>query len=789
MEDFKNELIKRSAVGTIFNELEKLKKSGRETMDKIRRRWIWELIQNASDCCPPGNQIDINVTFNGEDELTFQHNGRGFDNKSLWSIVTQISDKQVEEEKVGQFGTGFVTTSLLSPTIDIQSYIEGTNKGFSFRLDRTGGTREEIGLAVSRNIQSIENILASTFMGSIGITDTTFSYKLNDSEDIRQSIEAINEGVQSLLQNVYYILTFNAQIKSITYNGQKYTILQRKKTGNIGNLESVSIKNEHNDSITYVMNVWYENGSFAIPVENSSDLSFAPIQESVPRLYCKFPLVGTEDFPFPLVLNSEYFNVEIDRNAIFEGDPSNLTILANARKVYDEFLTKYSSGAAKQLYNICGFERNQNTNFKQQFANLLDSIIMYKPIIDTNHGRRISIRNENGDKQIQVPKVSKDEYKPDLWNLFATIPNMEIPTFNSFEGWRAMINNDFSLKDIMKTYFEDKTLIDIQNELGIQDLQTWLNKYYVLYTTVYEDKVERIQLPNQAGQFMPISKVKNGNQLIPQLLETLRITGDPLFGELIYPNVILPSELINRISILTNDTVAEIITKHVYVLLSSQHSEDRSEKTQQIFESLLTFFAKYPEEGQKYFPKIYEERSKLRSKDFAENLNQLGDLLSEKNISVQDVSMIFSNDQILTELLNNPQDLSDEVRQQLKHISFSSIYSKQKVDLMINRSIENTYRYLSKNPLYNIPSSFKEWKKSRLSTTIFPANKNDGEVFIVVRPSDDDKIIFYEDQELDVLDSNQVELWTDNGKTVRQLTLGDILKTTGITVIPLRNLF
>ena len=50
------------------------------------------------------------------------------------------------------------------------------------------------------------------------------------------------------------------------------------------------------------------------------------------------------------------------------------------------------------------------------------------------------------------------------------------------------------------------------------------------------------------------------------------------------------------------------------------------------------------------------------------------------------------------------------------------------------------------------------------------------------------QIIFYSDGELEVLDSSGYELWTDNGTEQKIITLGDLLKTTGITKIPLRKL-
>lgn len=109
---------------------------------------------------------------------------------------------------------------------------------------------------------------------------------------------------------------------------------------------------------------------------------------------------------------------------------------------------------------------------------------------------------------------------------------------------------------------------------------------------------------------------------------------------------------------------------------------------------------------------------------------------------------------------------------------------------MIKRSIRNVYNYLSKNPLYTIKLSLEEWELSHYSTNIFPAIKDDKKINILIRPSDGNKIIFYEDAELEALDDTACELWTDDGVgTVRMITLGDLIKTTGITSIPLKKVF
>lgn len=72
---------------------------------------------------------------------------------------------------------------------------------------------------------------------------------------------------------------------------------------------------------------------------------------------------------------------------------------------------------------------------------------------------------------------------------------------------------------------------------------------------------------------------------------------------------------------------------------------------------------------------------------------------------------------------------------------------------------------------------------------MFVAQKNSREIHIIVRPSDNSKIIFYEDTEFEALDECESELWTDDGNgNVMIVTMGDLLKTTGITMIPLKKI-
>jgi hypothetical protein len=69
--------------------------------------------------------------------------------------------------------------------------------------------------------------------------------------------------------------------------------------------------------------------------------------------------------------------------------------------------------------------------------------------------------------------------------------------------------------------------------------------------------------------------------------------------------------------------------------------------------------------------------------------------------------------------------------------------------------------------------------------TVLAGIRKDGrDLTVVVRPAYDGEVIIYYGSERDVLDYEESELWIDDGKIVRKVTLGHILKTTQIRRFP-----
>ena len=110
-----------------------------------RRRWIWELIQNAKDTPNEFGSVSIKIHLE-ENNLTFSHNGNPFTVENIVGIIQQVSTKSSNDdtETTGKFGTGFITTHMLSRVIHVSGFIvyDSQYKEFNFELNRDAETQE-----------------------------------------------------------------------------------------------------------------------------------------------------------------------------------------------------------------------------------------------------------------------------------------------------------------------------------------------------------------------------------------------------------------------------------------------------------------------------------------------------------------------------------------------------------------------------------------------------------------------------------------------------------------------
>lgn len=115
-----NNSLRIGAANRIVQLLQKLRYSNNENSAK---RWIWELCQNAKDVCNSTGKVKISINYDEmQRKVFFRHNGKAFSMDNILSLINQASSKDRNdgsERKSGKFGTGFITTHLLSEVVNI----------------------------------------------------------------------------------------------------------------------------------------------------------------------------------------------------------------------------------------------------------------------------------------------------------------------------------------------------------------------------------------------------------------------------------------------------------------------------------------------------------------------------------------------------------------------------------------------------------------------------------------------------------------------------------------------
>ena len=85
---------------------------------RVLQRWIWELLQSARDVSEGKECLVASVEVR-DGELTLRHNGRGFEPDEITHLIYYGSTKLELDDRIGQFGSGFLATHLLSRSIEV----------------------------------------------------------------------------------------------------------------------------------------------------------------------------------------------------------------------------------------------------------------------------------------------------------------------------------------------------------------------------------------------------------------------------------------------------------------------------------------------------------------------------------------------------------------------------------------------------------------------------------------------------------------------------------------------
>ena len=280
-------------------------------------RWIWELVQNARGTARGTNALWI-VVESKPGLLIFRHNGEQFREKEIAHLILHGSTKS-DRSEIGRFGTGFITTHLLSREIEIRGSLQPSTP-FRFQLNRGGATAGELRSAMELSWHAYQ---ASLTTGTEPLdTPFTTEFRYPISPSVKDAVEA---GILSLRNAAPYLFAFNPMLRRLDIiqadSSDSFSALENSRT--IAPKIGVLRVRRNEDS---PINIFHSQDSPVIAAIAVSEPAGGPPRlvspEKIPRLFIAFPLNGMERFPLPIVLNSEEFYPYPDRDGIplSEGD-------------------------------------------------------------------------------------------------------------------------------------------------------------------------------------------------------------------------------------------------------------------------------------------------------------------------------------------------------------------------------------------------------------------------------------------------------------------------------------
>jgi len=449
--------------------------------EKYEKRWFWELLQNAKDSVDLKQKIKIKINIS-DNKISFFHNGNPFELDDILSLIIQGSSKNNKEGKTGRFGTGFITTYLLSKEVQISGYLNEDNCYFSFLLDRNTANNKDFYEKYIKSKEAFINSRRSTSYIEDSDFQTEFSYILDETGQ-----KTAKNGLYNIHELIPIAQLFNEQIESVEIIQNCKSIKYEKtkvKTYDEENIikwelkEIINNEESHNKKTAYIL--YDDNYEVCISTQIKDNIEIIiPFTEEYPKLFFTFPLIGTEKIGIPIIINSTIFDPRVERDGIylkgFDKDEvkQNKNIIENALKQniqqLAEFFTKHN---VKSLLNLYDFSKSKEYDWidLKWFDNVkIDAIDILSEIdfLSFYEGGNSLINLKN----IVIPYTSNKEDIEIVWHLIFQLSELKVPAKEELLCWLQLVDN------IRKIYgYENANELDYA--WGINDIVKYILKKY-----------------------------------------------------------------------------------------------------------------------------------------------------------------------------------------------------------------------------------------------------------------------------------------------------------------------
>lgn len=545
----------------------------REKLDDTQRRWIWELVQNAKDEQATAVRIERRA-----DQLVFVHNGGPFQVGHQISLLHGDSSKSIagtEKGKTGKFGTGFISTHILGEQVEVKGIVTygATRQGFLMKLDRRGETPADL----AQKIEATENQLRQSVNEHESTSaETSFTYF---HATVRQRAAAA-AGLADLVNTLpFTLVTLAGQLSELEILDW---VANQHQTHRCAAVESITTgvqvyRITTTDNYTqeivgtrFIISYQVEGFQLLAEVANLESYELVIPQQARPTLYWDFPLVGTESFYFPFIINGQPFFPTNARDGIELNNPESTDVQHNRRLVEQaqqaavEFATWLLQRDALNRFLLAnsripqGLVGNNNAlNAKNWYENrqkVWRMQLRQLALVEPEPGYPALPLQQSRIPRFYNVGPAKESDHVALWDLAAPLFGLEIlprkahlllwleaiGTPDEYESWGVQLWLD--QKDLLVRIAEAGHLDNLPVGEDLETRLDWLRQVYRFMQDRGLEKLlnEYAVIPNHRGDFFTLEALCQENledPIPPAVLDILVLLDQDWRNDLMHPAV------------------------------------------------------------------------------------------------------------------------------------------------------------------------------------------------------------------------------------------------------------
>jgi hypothetical protein len=347
------------------------------------KRAVWELFQNALDTVDKNGIIEIAKTTKG---LLFAHNGRPFTDDEFGGLIKQFSVGKAygdNTEKVGQYGTGFISTHVYGKKITVNGSLKMDDGSYrmlrDFVLDRDAESIDKLTDKLLDQDQIIDALCENNLQTvTTPLPFTSFEYVGNPGSYLH--IDAMLVYIKTILP---FIFCFNDKLDEVKLSLGDTEDLYKRVEGEQGSVH-LTINDQPLD-IPFL-----ENDDHSVKVILGSAASNL---KEIPKRFLYYPLMETAPAGTNFIIHANDFKPNKERDFLHQAKDNqelkldvekNETLLKSA---FDTVLKKVGDDDSLLLLDIADIQFVENDS-------LYEIALKSNFIIKIQNLERIEIENE-----------------------------------------------------------------------------------------------------------------------------------------------------------------------------------------------------------------------------------------------------------------------------------------------------------------------------------------------------------------------------------------------------------